>query len=127
MYLCIATIFSMLFAVFFSSQSNFLLFCIYNHFDVFTILFLLVMYVAFYVVHFFIEKKLSVKGLVGKDLIFLVLKFLIPLFYALIRQSKIENEADRKTFLLHFLVYAIIFFILDSIIYYKIINNKKDG
>ncbi len=89
------------------------------------ILFFLIMYLIFYVLHFFIEKNLDTKKLIGKDLAFIVLKFLTPLFYALIYQYNIDLEQDRKIFLLHFLFYAIIFLILDTFIYYQIIKKKN--
>lgn len=112
--------------ILFLSTQYFFSFNISNYVDVSTILFLVAMYGAFYAVHFLIEKRLSPKALIGKDLIFLVLKFLIPLSYALIRQSIIKYEEERKIFLLNFLIYALILFVVDSIIYYQLIN-KNDG
>lgn len=90
-----------------------------------TILFLLIMYLIFYAIHFIFEKKLEPQKLVGKDMLFLILKFIIPLFYALIRQYLIIDERDKKDFLFHFLIYAVLFFILDTIIYYSLINKNN--
>ena len=90
-----------------------------------TILFLLIMYLIFYVLHFIVEKKLDPQKLVGKDMVFLVLKFIIPLFYALIRQYPITDTRDKKDFLFHFLIYAVLFMILDTIIYYSLINKNN--
>jgi len=90
-----------------------------------TILFLLIMYLIFYAIHFIVEKKLDPPKLVGKDMVFLVLKFIIPLFYALIRQYLITDTKDKKNFLFHFLIYAVLFMILDTIIYYSLINKNN--
>lgn len=97
----------------------------FRKYDQPTLLFLLILYAAFYVLHFILEKKLSPEKLVGKDLIFLSLKFLIPVFYAAIRQYFIDDIRDKKIFLFHFLIYAVLFLVLDTLIYYQVINRKS--
>jgi hypothetical protein len=57
--------------------------------------------------------------------VFLSLKFLIQIFYAAIMAYTIADMRDKKDFLIHFLIYAVLFFILDTIIYYQMI--KKNG
>lgn len=89
------------------------------------IIFLIGMYLLFYLIDFFLSKKLSPEKLVGKDLIFTTLKFLISAFYAAIQAYFIEDSRDRKDFLFHFLIYAILFLIADNIINYQIINKKN--
>ncbi len=97
----------------------------FRKYDQPTLLFLLILYAAFYVPHFILEKKLPPEKLAGKDLVFLSLKFLIPVFYAAIRQYFIEDASDKKIFLFHFLIYAVLFLALDTLIYYQVINRKS--
>ncbi len=98
----------------------------FRKYDQPSILFLIAMYVLFYIIHFLTEKKCDQKKLIAKDLVFLVLKFLILLFYVVFRQYYIKNTAEKKFFLLHFLIYALILFTLDTIIYYQLINKKNE-
>lgn len=97
---------------------------VFQQYDQSIIIFFLIVYGLFYLIHFILEKKLSPEKLVGKDLIFLTLKFLIPIFYAAFRQYFIENIQEKKIFLLHFLIYAILFLALDTMIYYQLINKR---
>lgn len=114
-----------LFILFFAYVSNFFSPDVFRQYDKPTIVFFVIVYGLFYVVHFIVEKKLSPEKLVGKDLIFFVLKFLIPIFYAAIRQYLIEDARDRKFFLIHFLIYGILFLVLDTMIYYQLVNKKS--
>ena len=97
----------------------------FRRYDQPMILFLLGMYLFFYIIDFFIEKKLSPEKLVGKDLIFLILKFLILILYAAVRQYFIEDRHDKQSFLFHFLIYAVLFMILDILIYFHMIHKKS--
>ncbi len=83
------------------------------------------MYLLFYVIDFFLSKKLSPEKLAAKDLVFITSKFLISIFYAAIQAYFIEDSRERKDFLFHFLIYAVLFLIADTIINYQII--KKNG
>lgn len=89
------------------------------------ILFLLGMYLFFYIIDFFVERKLSPEKLVGKDFIFIVLKFLILTSYVSVRQYFIQDQHDKKSFLFHFLIYVILFMFLDILIYFHIIRKKS--
>jgi len=97
----------------------------FNEYDKEIFFFLISMYMAFYIVNYFLEKRLNSEKLVGKDLVFLSLKFLIQIFYAAIRSFTIKDMKLKKDFLLHFLIYAMLFLIFDTIVYYQTI--KKNG
>ncbi|GAB4200382.1 MAG: hypothetical protein Fur0023_03690 [Bacteroidia bacterium] len=114
-----------LFVLFFAYAGSFFAPDFYRKYDKPMIIFLIGMYLLFYLIDFFLSKKLSPEKLVGKDLIFMTLKFLISAFYAAIQAYFIEDSRDRKDFLFHFLIYAILFLIADTIINYQII--KKNG
>lgn len=123
-YLKIAGI--LLFLIFFAYAGSFFAPDFYRKYDKPTLIFLIAMYVVFYIVDYFLQTKLSAEKLVGKDLIFLVLKFLIPISYATIMiLFYVENNEDKKSFLLHFLIYAVLLMAIDTIINYQII--KKSG
>lgn len=114
-----------LFIIFFAYVSSFFSPGAFREYDKPTLIFLISMYVVFYIINYFLENRLSAEQLVGKDLVFLSLKFLIQIFYAAIMAYTIADMRDKKDFLIHFLIYAVLFFILDTIIYYQMI--KKNG
>lgn len=97
----------------------------FRRYDQPMILFLLGMYLFFYIIDFYIEKNLSPEKLVGKDLIFIISKFLILILYAAVRQYFIEDRHDKQSFLFHFLIYVVLFMILDTLIYFQIIHKKS--
>lgn len=113
-----------LFLLFFAYAGSFFAPDFYRRYDKPTIIFLLAMYLLFYLIDYLISGKLSVEKKAGKDLVFIVLKFLIPVFYAAIK-TYFTDPIDRKSFLLHFLVYAILFLAIDTIINYQIIKKGE--
>jgi len=114
-----------LFIIFFAYVSSFFLPASFREYDKPTLIFLISMYVVFYIINYFLENRLGAEQLVGKDLVFLSLKFLIQIFYAAIMAYTIADVNVKNDFLIHFLIYAVLFFILDIIIYYQMI--KKNG
>jgi hypothetical protein len=114
-----------LFIIFFAYVSSFFSPGSFREYDKPTLIFLISMYVVFYIINYFLENRLTAEQLAGKDLVFLSLKFLIQIFYAAIMAYTIADMRDKKDFLIHFLIYAVLFFILDTIIYYQMI--KKNG
>lgn len=97
----------------------------YRRFDKPMIIFMVMMYLIAYIIQFILENHLSAEKLVGKDLAFIVIKFLILIFYAAIRQYYIQDIKDKEIFLFHFLIYAVAFMIIDVYINYQIINKKN--
>lgn len=97
----------------------------FRRYDQPMILFLLGMYLFFYIIDFFTEKKLSPEKLVGKDFILIILKFLVLTSYVSVRQYFIEDQHDKKSFLFHFLIYVVLFMFLDILIYFHIIRKKS--
>lgn len=106
---------------------------LYEKYNVSILIFLTTIYSLFYLVDFILKNNLSPEKHAGKDLVFIVLKFLILLFYVTIRTYRLDasdniNTTHNKiTFLLHFLIYAIFFMIVDTIINYNLIKNNTNG
>ncbi|MCX7728283.1 MAG: hypothetical protein N2203_02320 [Bacteroidia bacterium] len=111
------------FLIFFAYVISFFSPDLYRKYDKPTIIFLLILYLTFYLIDWMLEKKISPDNLAGKDLVFIILKFLIPISYVTIKTFMID-EKDRKDFLFHFLIYAVLFLIADTIVNYQIINKK---
>ncbi len=93
-------------------------------FDVHIALMFFLMYVVFYTTDLFLEHRFNSKKLLGKDLIWLVLKFLIPLFFLVFRSVWVE-EQYKKIFFIHFLIVALLYFTMDFIIYYFFVIQYK--
>lgn len=113
-----------LFVLFFAYAGSFFAPDFYRKYDKPIILFLLIVFILFYVIDFLLKEKLSPEKSAGKDLLFISLKFLILIFYAAYLAYTVDAH-ERESVLLHFLVYAITFMSIDTIINYQII--KKNG
>lgn len=113
----------LLFLLFFTYAGSFFAPDFYRKYDKPSIIFLLLMYLLFYLIDYLVQGKISNEKLAGKDLVFIVLKFLIPLIYVTVKTYFID-PIDRKAFLLHFLVYAVLSLAIDTIINYQIIKKN---